>query len=579
MISARFDDLRPHRRRSFTLSDPLDVLVAETLDEVVPVLERCDALVSDGRWVAGFVTYEAAPAFDRALAALPPAPGLPLAWFAVFDHRRPASLDPVRPYRLGPWTATVDQEHHRAAVEAIREHILDGDTYQVNHTFRMISPFEGDARSFYMDLSRSQSCGYGGFIDTGTHAIASASPELFFEWRAGVITCRPMKGTTARGIDLTSDEERRRWLASSEKNRAENLMIVDMVRNDVGKVASIGTVRVPELFATEKYDTVWQLTSTVTARPRPETTLIDVFSALFPCASITGAPKVATTEIISRLEVDPRGVYCGTLGFGGPAGGGDSQWAFNVAIRTVTIDRVRGVAWYGTGGGITYDSDAASEYEEALLKAAVLGRRSADFSLLETMRWEPEAGFIRLERHLRRLLEASWYFDVPIDPVSVRESLDRSVSGEEPLRVRLLVGRGGEVTVEPARLESGSAGSIRLTVDDRPVDPTDPFLHHKTTNRTVYEEAAARHPDAEDVVLWNPSRRVTETSIANLAARFDGVWYTPPTTDGCLAGTLRAEMVEAGDLVERSMTLEELREADEVARFNSVRGWEPAILT
>lgn len=578
MITARFDDLRPHRRRSFELVDPLGALIAREPGEVRAVLEETERAVTEGRWVAGYVAYEAAPAFDRALTVRPPSANLPLAWFGIFARRRAVQQAPAHPYRLGEWRATVDADHHRRSVDTIREHIRQGDTYQVNHTFRMTTEFEGDAAALYTDLARSQSCGYGGFLDTGDHAIASASPELFFEWRHGRITSKPMKGTVARGGTPAEDEQRRRWLASSEKNRAENLMIVDMVRNDLGRIAHTGTVEVPAIFSTEKYDTVWQLTSTVTAQPLSETRLVDVFGALFPCASITGAPKVSTMQIISRLETDPRGVYCGALGFGGPAPGGEAQWAFNVAIRTVTIDRRTGTAWYGTGGGITYDSEPGDEYEEAILKAAVLARRSADFRLLETMRWEPAAGFVRLDRHLRRLMEAAWYFDVPLDPAEIRTALDRAVSGSQPLRVRLLVGRDGWVEVETEIWPPPTARPLRLTVDDRSIDPADPFLHHKTTNRRVYEEARLRHPGADDVILWNPEKKVTETTIANLAVKIEGTWYTPPTTDGCLPGTLRAELVEGGRLVERSIAITELETAEAIARFNSLRDWEEAEL-
>lgn len=579
MITARFDDLRPHRHRSFVLTDPIEILRADRLDQVIPVLGRAEAAVRSGRWVAGYVAYEAAPAFDSALSVREPVPRLPLAWFAVFAERHAAPETSPLPYRLGRWEPTIDREEYRRGVDLIRHHIRQGETYQVNHTFRMTTDFAGDAASLYADLSRSQSCGYGGFLDTGDHAIVSASPELFFEWRHGQITSRPMKGTAARGVDLASDERRRQWLASSVKNQAENLMIVDMVRNDLGRIARTGSVTVPAIFSTEKYDTVWQLTSTVTAEPSADTTLVDVFGALFPCASITGAPKVATMQIISRLEADARGVYCGALGFGGPAPGGESQWAFNVAIRTVTIDRHTGTAWYGTGGGITYDSEAVDEYQEAILKTAVLTRRSADFRLLETMRWEPQEGFIRLDRHLHRLLDAAWYFDVPLDPAEIRAALDRAVSGDHPLRVRLLVGRQGWVEVEADPLPPAGSAPVRLAIDDRPIDPTDPFLHHKTTNRRVYDEARNRHPRADDVILWNPDKSVTETTIANLAIKIDGVWYTPPTTDGCLAGTLRAELIEQGKVTERRITLDGLGPAEELARFNSLRGWEPAVPT
>ncbi|MGF1665562.1 MAG: aminodeoxychorismate synthase component I [Acidimicrobiia bacterium] len=582
-VRARFDDLRPRRRRSFQLEGPIETLQATSLDDVAEVVARADQAVRAGRWVAGWVTYEAAPAFERATTVRPPegtALGeLPFAWFAVFESRGPTDDAAPGTYRLGPWTPTVSAQQHSAAVAAIRHHIRNGETYQVNYTFRMESEFEGDAMALYRDLSGSQNTAYGAFIDTGRWVVASASPELFLEWRHGRITSKPMKGTTRRGIDLTDDEARRVWLEHSEKNRAENLMIVDMVRNDLGRVARTGTVRVPALFTTEKYDTVWQLTSTVVADPLPGTDLLDVFAAIFPCASITGAPKLATMRIIAELESDPRGVYCGAIGFGGPGTDGEPQWAFNVGIRTVLADRSTGRAWYGTGGGITYDSTPEDEYQEALLKAQVLARRSADFSLLETMRWDPVGGFRHFSRHLHRLADSAWYFDVPLDPAEVRAALERATRGHEAaLRVRLLVDRTGWVAVdaEPAPLPPSQP--LRLALDTVPVDPEDPFLRHKTSNRRVYDEARLRHPDADDVVLVNTNGEVTETTIANLAALIDGQWGTPPLASGCLPGIERAVALDDGRLVEHPILATDLAGAQALARLNALRGWEPAVL-
>ncbi len=545
------------------------------------MLETAERAVSQNKWVAGFVSYEAAPAFDESLVVREvggtSVEDLPLAWFAVFDHRESVSANGGA-YELGQWSPSTDEARHHAAIAEIRRQIREGHTYQVNHTFRLEAPFSGDAHALYSDLASSQTCGYGSYIDAGRWAVASASPELFFEWRHDRIVSKPMKGTIHRGTTLSDDEERRRQLFGSEKNRAENLMIVDMVRNDLGRVSRIGSIRVPELFSTEKYDTVWQMTSTVTGRPMPGTKLVDVFSALFPCASITGAPKVSTMEIISQLETTPRGVYCGTVGFGGPGPAGP-EWAFNVAIRTVLVDRDEGLALYGTGGGITYDSTPGDEYAEALLKTQVLARRSADLELVETMRWDPASGFFELARHLSRLSDSAWYFDVPLDPAEVRAGLDRATkSAEQGLKVRLLVDRTGWITVETEPLPQPSAMPLALAIDTEAVDPLDPLLHHKTTSRAVYQEAAERFPDADDVVLVNHSGRVTETTIGNLAVLIDGSWVTPPAKDGLLAGIRRASMLATGDLTERSVTVDELRAADGIARLNAVRGWEPAIL-
>jgi para-aminobenzoate synthetase/4-amino-4-deoxychorismate lyase len=336
-------------------------------------------------------------------------------------------------------------------------------------------------------------------------------------------------------------------------------------------------VEVPALFTTEKYDTVWQLTSTVEARSAAAAGLGNVLAALFPSASITGAPKVAATGIIADLEASPRGVYCGAVGFGGPDAGPSPQWAFNVAIRTVLIDRRRELATYGTGGGITFDSTPAGEYREALLKAEVLGRRSARFDLLETIRYQPGEGFTLLERHLIRLAESAAFFDIPLDPAEVRAALRAAVAGApRPLRVRLRVERSGRILVDTGEIPP--AEPVRLALDTHPVDPRDLFLYHKTTDRGVYEDARKRHPQATDVVLVNDRGELTETTIANLALRIGGEWLTPPIQSGLLPGTLRAELLASGCLAERRLVPADLTEAEGIARFNALRGWELAQL-
>ncbi len=579
---ARFDDLRPHRRRSFELSDADHLLVAGSAGEVADVLYAAEAAVERGNWVAGFVSYEAAPGLDPTLQVVSsPATefdGLPAAWFAVFPHRSPTRVAPTAGYTLGAWTAAVDESGHGDAVDQIRELIRLGETYQVNYTFGLSSPFSGSARSLYLDLTASQACGYGAFIDAGRWQIASASPELFFEWIDGRITCRPMKGTARRGLVTPDDERRRLALLASEKDRAENVMIVDMVRNDLGRFAAVGSVDTPSLFTAEKYDTLWQLTSTVTAATEPGTSLLAVFRALFPSASITGAPKVAAMGIIRTLEHRPRGVYCGTIGFGGPGVDGRPEWAFNVAIRTVVVDVEDGIAHYGTGGGITIDSTAGGEYREALLKAEILARRTADFRLLETMVWRPGSGVWLLDRHLDRVMESARYFDIPVDASTVETAIKATTERLTAASiVRLFVDRTGGTVVEVGPLPPSDV-VVRLVLDDRSVDRLDPLLYHKTTNRRVYEAALDRNPEAPDVVLWNEAGEITETTVGNLAVLLDGEWWTPPITSGCLPGTYRAELLDKRRIRERAILVDELRAADSIARINSVRGWEAAVL-
>lgn len=581
-LQIRFDDLRPRHRRGFALTDIERILVATRLDEVRAVLAEAEAEVAAGNWVGGWISYEAAPAFDPVLQVIDPTATafetLPLVWLAVSRRRHhPTPAAASGDHRLGEWESLTSEEEHRDALATIRRRIEAGDTYQVNHTFLLQAEFSGDPAAFYQRLVRSQSCGYGALIDTGDWIVASASPELFFEWRHGSLVCRPMKGTVRRGRDADEDARLRAWLEASEKNRAENVMIVDMVRNDLGRIGEVGSVEVPALFTSEKYDTVWQLTSTVTARPRPGTGLVDVFDALFPSASITGAPKVSTMHIISELEAHPRGVYCGAIGFGGPGPEGP-EWAFNVGIRTVLIDRRTGQAYYGTGGGITYDSEPSDEYAEAKLKAEVLRRTRGELKLLETTRWDPNLGARHLDRHLQRAAVSADYFDIPFDPAEVRAAIGRAVKGRtDPARLRILVDREGWVSVEVGDLAPDS-GPVRLAIDDRPIDRNSPFVYHKTTIRDAYTQASARHPDADDIVLWNEASEVTEAAIGNLALRIDGEWFTPPITSGLLAGTERAARLAAGEMAERVLTLADLHRAEAIARLNSARGWEDCVL-
>ncbi|MGA4508507.1 chorismate-binding protein [Propionibacteriaceae bacterium G1746] len=593
MSSARFDDLRPGRRRSFRLTGLVDEFTARHVGDVHAVLAHAEAAVASGRWVAGWVSYEAAPAFDvghvvRPVAGTPFAE-LPLAWFGVFERREPVD-QPGGDAQPGKWTASIDEARHREDIEAIRARIARGDSYQVNHTFRLSAPFTGEPADLYGRLAHAQRGGFGALIEAGRWAVVSASPELFFDWAGDRVTCRPMKGTARRGFDADSDALARAGLLDSAKDRAENLMIVDMMRNDLARVAVTGTVAVEELFTAERYDTVWQLTSSVTARTRPGTTLGGVFDALFPCASITGAPRSSTMRIIAERETTPRGVYCGAIGFGGPSPtSGAARWVFNVGIRTVLVDRQTSTAWYGTGGGVTYDSTAAGEYAEALLKAEVLTRAPATFGLLETMRWQPGEsgiGVVGWDAHLARLQDAARYFDIPLDAGRVRDAVLDAVAvggpgpGSGPRRVRLVVDQQGvpEVTTAALPPAGSDAAPVRVVVDEVPVDSRDPFLRHKTTLRAVYEAAAARHPQVDDVVLVNERGEVTETTIASIAALIDGQWCTPTLDSGCLPGTTRARLVASGQWHERVLEPGDLAAAQALVRANAVRGCEPVEL-
>ena len=587
VIEARFDDLTG-AEPSFRLVGPAGVLEARRPDEVPGVLAAAEQAAARNLWVAGFVAYDAAPGLDPALHVRPHRPDdaldeLPLAWFAMFEGHEETVLPQPPTGQASPaaaWVPGMSRAEYDEAIDRIHEHIAAGDTYQVNFTLALRAQVEGDARGLYRDLAFAQRGAYAAFLDTGRFRVLSASPELFFRIDGDRITSRPMKGTAPRGRWLAEDEAIRARLQGSVKERAENAMIVDLLRNDLGRVARSGSVTWSDVFAVERYATVWQLTSTVEASLRPDTSITDVFRALFPCGSVTGAPKVSTMGIIAALERDARGLYCGTVGYVAPPGAEGPRARFNVAIRTVVQDTTTGAAVYGVGGGITWDSRAAAEYDETVAKAQVLTARRPPVRLLETLCHEPDTGYRRLEEHLARLRASASYLGMHLDLRAVRDALDREAARfpTKAARVRLVVDARGHVDAGSAPM-SETPSPIRLAIDRaHPVDPADPTLFHKTTARERYEDSAERFPDVDDVVLVNTAGRVTETTRANLAVRIDGLWVTPPLEDGLLPGCERAALLADGTLRERSITLEELEGAEEIAFLNSVRGWRPAVV-
>jgi para-aminobenzoate synthetase/4-amino-4-deoxychorismate lyase len=347
-------------------------------------------------------------------------------------------------------------------------------------------------------------------------------------------------------------------------------MIVDLLRNDLGRVAETGAVKVEELFRVERYPTVLQMTSTVAATLREGVTLEELFAALFPCGSVTGAPKVSTSRFIAALEDSPRGVYCGAVGFVAP--GGDA--AFNVAIRTVVIDKETGEAVYGVGGGVTWDSTPGGEHAEALAKAKLLTEEAPDFELLETMRLD-ESGYRLLEEHLARLEASAEYFDIPVNVADVREALALHAESHPnvPRRVRLLISTDGRARVESEPLAELPDGSLRVALAFTPVKKSDRFLCHKTTRRGTYEARRAERPGVFDVLLWNEEGELTEFTNGNVVVELDGRRWTPPRACGLLAGTFRAELLRRGEVAERVLSKEDLARATRVWFINGVRGW------
>ncbi len=581
-VHGRFDDLVAGSALAFPHAER--VLVAREPADVVPLLAEVERATAAGAWAFGYLAYEAADGLDPGAAVPPRAPGetLPLAVFGLTDDAR--AVPPVAPlpgtardYTAGPWQRDWTPHGYRGAVAAVRDSIAAGDAYQVNLTVRMRAPVTGDLAQLYADLACGQRGSWAAYLDIGSHVIASASPELFFDWTGDRLLTRPMKGTARRGGTPAEDDDARRALLASDKERAENLMIVDLLRNDLGRIAEVGSVEVPSLFRAERYETVWQLTSDVTARPRPGVGLVDVFRALFPSGSVTGAPKHRTMQLIRALEPEPRGVYCGTIGVVAPPGQA-FRARFNVAIRTVTVDRATGAAVYGTGGGITWASDADAEHAELLAKAAILTRPYEEFALLETLARLPGGELRNVERHLARLAGSAAWAGFALDLVGLRRRLAAVAADPSPARIRVVLHRDGRVDVEVGPPPVPVDAPVRLVVDPDPVDADDVRLRHKTTRRSVYTERAARWPGADDVVLTSSRGEVTETTIANLAVRLEGRWWTPPVSAGCLPGVERGRLIEEGRLHERRLTPADLVAAEGLAVVNSLRGWRDARL-
>ena len=551
---------------------PAHVIVAERLEEVLPALREIEQLIKLNNWyAAGFVSYEAASAFDAALYTKPSA-DFPFLWFGLYSKPHPVGRIGNPTYETLPilnWQPAVDRETYNTAIEQVRKHIADGQTYQVNYTMRLQTVFTGSEWDFFLHLAQNQNK-HAAYINTGRYVICSSSPELFFQLNGDTITCQPMKGTVKRGRTALEDATQSQWLKNSEKNRAENVMIVDMIRNDLGRIAQVGSVKVPRLFDTERYPTLWQMTSTVTAKTNAS--LTQIFTALFPSASITGAPKVGTMKMIAGLETTPRKIYTGSIGYITPK----RDATFNVAIRTALIDRETHRAEYGVGGGIVWDSTSADEYAEALLKARVLTEKRPEFSLFETMLWTPEEESFLRDRHIQRMLDSAYYFDFPVLKAKMDEFLGRiSSSFDSPQRVRLLLDQTGSLALEASSFEpTENPKFMKARLAREPINSDNLFLFHKTTHREVYEAARRDSMDCDDVLLFNERGELTEFTIGNLVFEMDGGLYTPPVSCGLLAGTFRAHLIETGQITERIIHIKELQDCTRLFMVNSVRKWQ-----
>lgn len=553
-----------------------ELIAVYRTSEVVPALREIETRVEhDGLWAAGFLAYEAASAFDPALRSRE-CGELPLMWFGLYAAPTLADLpasSPTSPPEFN-WNASIGRDGYDKAIAVIRRLIAAGDTYQVNYTFRLRAAMQEDAESLFRRMLAANHPRCGAFMDCGRFVVCSASPELFFMLDDRTLESRPMKGTSGRGLWAAQDREIAAALRDSPKNRAENVMIVDMMRNDMGVVSVPGTVRVPALFSLEAYPDVWQMTSTV--QSQTDAPVSTILAAMFPPASVTGAPKVRSTQVIADLETSPRGVYTGCIGWIAPG----RRARFNVAIRTAVVDRELGSVEYGVGGGIVWDSTSEDEYRECLLKSRVVtAQPQPGYALLETMLWEPQQGYFLLDRHLKRLAASAALLGFACDLAQIRTRLEQLAKQFDirAQRVRLLLARDGAINVE-SKAQKADQGAVKLRLAAEAVDVSDPFLYNKSTRRRVYEKALRDRGDCDDVLLWNARGEITETSIANVVAEIDGIRLTPPVSCGLLPGVFRGHLLASGELVEKVLRMSDLKRATRLWTISSVRRWRDAIL-
>lgn len=591
---------------------PLRICIASQAAELPTLFAEIESALAAGHCAAGFFTYECGSFFEPSAQLRPGRPGEPIAWFGIyerpcrFDHRSGEFLDGVPPGLAGlplvdpaedsaaqPLDAVfgLSEQQYAEKIAAIHEWIRCGDVYQLNFTAPIHLQSVLNPAALYRQLRRRQPVEYGAFLHAQPgRRILSFSPELFFRLdrngSARTLTTRPMKGTAPRGRTNREDRELAHWLQNDAKNRSENVMIVDLLRNDLGRICQFGSVQARDLFAIERHPTLLQMTSTVSGELRPEIGLQQIFRALFPCGSITGAPKVRAMQLLAELEPEPRGVYTGAIGFFSP-----EQTVFNVAIRTLQFDGGRGTM--GVGGGIVIDSDPVEEFRECLLKAEFLTRAPGSlpdrFALVETLLWEGHYPF--LELHLDRLEDSSSYFGFPCDCAETKAALlahaERMGEGQAPAtirrKVRLLLDRDGQLNISSELLPSATASSdpIRICIAPQRTDPQDRMLFHKTTHRPLYAQAyeAATRRGFADALFLNLRGEVTEGAIHNVFVEKNGRWLTPPVDCGLLAGVYRRHILETRPEVQEAvLTLDDLRQADTVYLCNAVRGLRRAII-
>ena len=549
----------------YTFTQPIKELKTRDLSEVADLLAQVESYQEQGYYVVGYVSYEAAPAFEEKLAVhKAPLLGEYLLYFTVHDRVKTSPI-PLTYEEVDlplKWREQTSAENYEKAISQIHHHLRQGDTYQVNYTVQLKQDLSANPFAIYNRMVVEQEAGYNAYVEHDEMAVISMSPELFFEQNDRELTTRPMKGTTHRGVTDQEDLAQASWLEQDPKNRSENMMIVDLLRNDMNRISEVGSEHVERLCQVEQYSTVWQMTSTIKSQLREDVDLVAIFRSLFPCGSITGAPKIATMEIIKDLEPQPRGVYCGTIGLLLPNG----RRIFNVAIRTIQLHQ--GKAIYGVGGGITWDSTWESEYREVHQKAAVLYRKQARFKLITTGKISQKQLLFE-DQHLERLTKASRYFDYPFNPEDLRQKIEEECQvcdANQDYRLRIILSKSGEIELSRQILAPLSPSFCKAKLFLQEVDLNQSFTYFKTTHRPHLSLGE------QEIIYHNAAGELIETSIGNLVLKINGKLYTPPISLGILPGIYRQHLLETGQVEEKVLTALDLNHAEAIYGCNAVRG-------
>lgn len=549
----------------YTFIQPIKELKTRDLSEVADLLAQVESYQEQGYYVVGYVSYEAAPAFEEKLAAhKAPLLGEYLLYFTVHDRveTSPIPLAYEEVDLPSNWYELTSAEDYEKAIAQIHHHLRQGDTYQVNYTVQLKQDLSANPFAIYNRMVVEQEAGYNAYVEHDDMAVISMSPELFFEQNDRELTTRPMKGTTQRGVTEDEDLQEAAWLKQDPKNRSENMMIVDLLRNDMNRISEVGSEHVERLCQVEQYSTVWQMTSTIKSQLREDGDLVAIFRSLFPCGSITGAPKIATMEIIKDLEPQPRGVYCGTIGLLLPNG----RRIFNVAIRTIQLCQEKAI--YGVGGGITWDSTWKSEYREVHQKAAVLYRKQARFKLISTGKISQKSLLFE-DQHLERLTKASRYFAYPFDPEDLRQKIEeecQACDSHQDYRLRISLSKSGEMELSRQNLTPLSPTFCKAKLCLQEADLQQAFTYFKTTHRPHLSLGE------QEIIYHNAAGELLETSIGNLVLKIAGKFYTPPTSLGILPGIYRQHLLETEQVEEKVLTLKDLAQAEAIYGCNAVRG-------